>query len=383
MSVRERADPRATYTHLGSVIRIAQRMKIESEAALAKLTPFEAEMRRRLWWTIVMLDERICQMTSSRYGALSPLWDCRPPAALNDGDLHPEGRSIPSPSSETGPAESSIVSLRARINNYVRFSAANLQFTNPALMTMARESSLTLEGFMKWKETFEAEHLANFNLDVPIQFQTLWTVRGVLGRAHVMEYLIAYSKLGDKVGETQRVNAIRSALSALEADINLLTSPLTKRWRWMNDFHFQFLAYLLVTQELRRRPMHTLSEQMWHTLSTSCEIRWLGGDAMGRKMFAHIFAKGLDQAWRAREAAALKDGLTMAAPPIITIVQASLRDHGLQYGASNESSPNQMDIDALFAPGGMFHFAGDDQAVLAQSGAFDAQVGVDPQALGW
>lgn len=359
-------------------------MKIESETALAKMTPFDAEMRRRLWWAIVMLDERICQMTGTRFGSLSPLWDCRPPAALNDGDLHPEGGAISS-SSASGPAESSIVSLRAKITNYVRFSAAHLQFTNPGLMRLARECSLTLEGFMQWKEAFEAENLTGFNLDVPIQFQAIWTARCVLARAHVLEYLIAFSRQGDKMPEAHRVSAIRSALTALEADINLMTSPLTRRWGWMNDLHFQFVAYVLVTQELRRRPMHHLSGEMWETLSTSCEVRWLTGDHMGRSIFATIFAKGLDQAWTARATAAMKDGQTLEPPRIVAIVKTALEDQSLMYTPSTDSSPNQMDLDAMFAPGGMFHFAGDDQAMLVQSQSpFGADAGViDPQSLGW
>jgi hypothetical protein len=51
---------------LGVAIRIAQRMGIHSESALAKCTVFEAELRRRLWWSLVLFDTRISEMADHK-----------------------------------------------------------------------------------------------------------------------------------------------------------------------------------------------------------------------------------------------------------------------------------------------------------------------------
>lgn len=50
----------------GMAVRIAQRMGLHSEAHNKEFPPFEAEMRRRLWWQIVLFDSRIGEMAGSK-----------------------------------------------------------------------------------------------------------------------------------------------------------------------------------------------------------------------------------------------------------------------------------------------------------------------------
>lgn len=51
---------------LGVAIRIAQRMGIHSESALSKCTVFEAELSRRLWWSLMLFDSRISEMADHK-----------------------------------------------------------------------------------------------------------------------------------------------------------------------------------------------------------------------------------------------------------------------------------------------------------------------------
>ena len=80
---------------IGVAIRIAQRMGIHSESALAKCTALEAEMRRRLWWSLILFDYRISQMSNSNSTTLDPTWDCKIPLNVNDSDLRPEMKGPP------------------------------------------------------------------------------------------------------------------------------------------------------------------------------------------------------------------------------------------------------------------------------------------------
>ncbi|KAF1363463.1 hypothetical protein EJ07DRAFT_152273 [Lizonia empirigonia] len=75
--------------------RIANRMNIDSEAANAKHGVFEAEMRRRLWWAMVVYDSRISEMSDYKTTQLVPTWDCKIPVNVNDFDLRPEMTTRP------------------------------------------------------------------------------------------------------------------------------------------------------------------------------------------------------------------------------------------------------------------------------------------------
>ena len=56
--LRRNDDARKIWTLTGLVVRIAQTLGIHRDGSHFGLSPFEVEMRRRLWWQICVLDAR-------------------------------------------------------------------------------------------------------------------------------------------------------------------------------------------------------------------------------------------------------------------------------------------------------------------------------------
>lgn len=77
--MKPEADPRSISALLGVALRIAQRIGLHSEAANTKHSILEAELRRRLWWSLVHFDARVSEMTEIKLSMLVPTWDCRIP----------------------------------------------------------------------------------------------------------------------------------------------------------------------------------------------------------------------------------------------------------------------------------------------------------------
>ena len=50
----------------GMAVRIGQRMGLHAETHNKEYSPFEAEMRRRTWWQVVLFDSRIGEMAGSK-----------------------------------------------------------------------------------------------------------------------------------------------------------------------------------------------------------------------------------------------------------------------------------------------------------------------------
>lgn len=73
---------------LDVTIRIAQRMGIHNEASNTTCAALEAEMRRRLWWSLVIFDNRICEMFDYKTATLAPTWDCHVPLNLSDFEVN-------------------------------------------------------------------------------------------------------------------------------------------------------------------------------------------------------------------------------------------------------------------------------------------------------
>ncbi|EFX03967.1 c6 zinc finger domain containing protein [Grosmannia clavigera kw1407] len=104
LCVRQYVDPRSLFCLIGIAVRIAQRLGLHRDGTHFRLPPFEAEMRRRLWWQIVALDKRIAEITGSVVTALSAgVTDTRFPLNINDSDLHQHAKEAPM--SNAGPTE--------------------------------------------------------------------------------------------------------------------------------------------------------------------------------------------------------------------------------------------------------------------------------------
>ena len=62
-----------------------------------KFSPFEAEMRRRLWWHICGLESRGAEEGGARQSSIMENRNVQLPLNLNDVDLNPDSRERPHP----------------------------------------------------------------------------------------------------------------------------------------------------------------------------------------------------------------------------------------------------------------------------------------------
>lgn len=71
--VRRYDDTRFSWTLTGLLIRICQSIGIHREGTnFSNLSPFDVEMRRRLWWAIIVLDLRSAEGKLRTLHTLSP-----------------------------------------------------------------------------------------------------------------------------------------------------------------------------------------------------------------------------------------------------------------------------------------------------------------------
>ncbi|KAI0167165.1 fungal-specific transcription factor domain-containing protein [Hypoxylon sp. FL1284] len=88
-SLPGRYDRHAAWILNGVTVRIAQKMGLHRDGEFLGLAPFETEMRRRLWWRIVLLDAMYALMSGLGHSLLPRSWDTKTPLNVNDSDLYP------------------------------------------------------------------------------------------------------------------------------------------------------------------------------------------------------------------------------------------------------------------------------------------------------
>lgn len=371
-------------------MRIAHRMGLDNESSNLKCGPLEGEMRRRLWWALLLFDNRVCEMGDYRAVTLSPSWNCKLPANLNDSDLQAEMKVLPQ--SHDRPTESSLAILRYKVADLVRHSSFFLDFTNPAMKALAHPNDHggTLEAL---ERKIEDEYLRHCNPENPHQFMTIWLTRG-----HIARYLLFqhFSIPPEKQTAQQRSIAITYALTMLSCDTTILTHPSTTKHTWFLFFHFPFPAYIHILQYLKREPLAAHAKLCWKTMSDSCAVRFADPEQEEHPfhktpMFA-VFTRIIVKAWEARVTALQKRGeREQEVPFIVTEFQKKLLSSEVSSSAdtvSSEDMSSRFEDDGMVMPfpmmahGGPFDcfdqgaLGSDDNLMDIDMGALDL-VGVD------
>ncbi|KAF5859643.1 hypothetical protein ETB97_002554 [Aspergillus alliaceus] len=340
VSVSPQTDPRSLSSMLAAALRIAQRMGLHNESTYTRYTTVEAEMRRRLWWSMVIFDHRMCEMSDHKVTTLTPTWDCRIPLNVNDFEIRPDTSSSP-PNSEK-PTEALFAVVRSELADLIRHTTFHINFVNPVLAAVAkakdpRHMSISTDGEMlSIQKAIEEKYLAFCDPADPLHYMTIWTTRGYLARNRLLEHYARHltSPVMQQT-DAQRNAALFYALEMLQCDTRLRLSPLTSRYRWLVDFHVPALAYIHVLNDLKKRPTESHAGKAWQAMSENYEARAMHPKPSGQGAFT-VFARVVLQAWEAREIFLRQRVMPVETPQIVL----DIRNKVAQTGSGSSMVPS-------------------------------------------
>lgn len=83
---------RASWVLLGLLIRLAQALNIhqDGDGSTSRFSPFEAELRRRLWWQLIVLDMRAAEDRGTNTIIAHGSYDTRLPHNIDDVEFGPD-----------------------------------------------------------------------------------------------------------------------------------------------------------------------------------------------------------------------------------------------------------------------------------------------------
>ncbi|KAK1147583.1 hypothetical protein N8T08_000925 [Aspergillus melleus] len=313
-------------------------MGIHNEATLAKCTVFEAEMRRRLWWSLVLFDSRIGELTEYSITMLVPTWDCRVPLNISDSDLRTEMKEPPVAGGQASEAIYAVV--RSELGEFIRHAPFHLDFNNPALKPIAKDLP-NGGGIAALEKIIENKYLETCDPQNSLHFMTIQMTRAHLARYHLVEHYWRYSNSSSRPKESQRNAAMPRALSMLECDTKIMTSPLTKRFHWVLHSNFPFFAYIYILQRLKERPINKQAEQAWEVMSDNYEARFDVLDVVGNPLF-RTFIQVVLPAWESFEAAFKRPGETLPPPRIVSGIRQKLTEMSGDTKFSGTDQHNSM-----------------------------------------
>ncbi|KAL3433564.1 hypothetical protein BDV09DRAFT_196658 [Aspergillus tetrazonus] len=332
-------DPRTLATVFAVAIRAAKRMGLHSESRCAKFPPLEAELRRRLWWALVLFDARIGEMADYRaFTHLTPLWDCKVPTNVSDFDLRPDMKDMPAVQGRS--SEALFLVTRYAMADCIRNFSFHLDFICPPLKAVAREihrnSGREYFELDALEAMMEERYLRFCDPENPLHSLTILMARGWLAKCRLFEYYSRYPT--PRQSNAQRDAASLYALTMLDCDTKILANVGTSRYLWLVHLYFPFPAYVHLLQDLRRRPLNGLIERSWNSLSENFEAR---SNLILRMLPGAQFCalSGIViEAWETNESALRQSGRQALQPKIVTFMKSRLAKENINARMENSSS---------------------------------------------
>jgi hypothetical protein len=88
-AVRREDDTRFVWSMTSMIVRIGQYLGLHRDGAQLGMTSFDTEMRRRLWWHILLLDMRSSEEHGTDNYISESMYDTRLPSNVDDKDIYP------------------------------------------------------------------------------------------------------------------------------------------------------------------------------------------------------------------------------------------------------------------------------------------------------
>ncbi|KAI8956681.1 fungal-specific transcription factor domain-containing protein [Daldinia sp. FL1419] len=259
-------DRHAAWILNGVTVRIAQKMGLHRDGEFLGLSPFETEMRRRIWWQIILLDAMYALMSGLGHSLLPRSWDTKPPLNLNDSDLYPTMTTLQPKNSPTD-----------MIFRLVCCELAATMVDTPELHTVIMQNEMGIDNP-------EPEKVERANKRIDELDRTLTEILTkysdpLMGPVHVLA-TETRSIMIDKLRElvcplrnqpewgteilTPKDNLFKLSLTAGEQNLRMYQIPQTEGFfLWFMMSHFQIEVFIYMVGQLSTRTSGQLVERAW------------------------------------------------------------------------------------------------------------------------
>ncbi|RBQ81704.1 hypothetical protein FVER14953_04271 [Fusarium verticillioides] len=257
-------DSKFAWTLTSLCVRMAQALGLYRDGQQLGLSPFEVEMRRRLWWAIVSLDVRSAEEMGSDLIIGDKTFDTQLPSNINDTDIDPSFTETPTP--RQGRTDSAICLSRYEITALSRglFAAiAQMRPVDPEEVEKSLEERerMLVEVYERMEDKF-LKHL--MREDDPIFWVASLISRIMMAKVGLIIYQpVLFPGMGPQVSYEIRSRLWQSCIEIVEYSHILNIDPSCRQWRWLFKSYRQWHAIACMLLELSKRPWGVTSERAW------------------------------------------------------------------------------------------------------------------------
>ncbi|KAI1771179.1 fungal-specific transcription factor domain-containing protein [Hypoxylon cercidicola] len=280
--VRGTRGSRASWALLALPVRLAQALDLHREAAGAGRSPFETEMRRRLWWQLIVLDIRASEDRGTTTIVARDSYDTRLPLNLNDADFGPDS---PGPLVERqGPTDVTFSLCTARCSGiflYVEhahqsaagFAGGDNSSSGGADVCAVAPAPRSVEETVRHAQSLESQFVATADPSHAASYLASVTVRLIILKLWLITQYPLHPRQGPRRASREQAAGLfpseatlRTAISIVELNEYLRTGPYGDRFRWWADTYVQWHPLAVALAELCTQTRGDLADRAWRII---------------------------------------------------------------------------------------------------------------------
>ncbi|KAI0539888.1 hypothetical protein GGR58DRAFT_463122 [Xylaria digitata] len=321
------AEPFEIWNLTSIARRNALRLGLHQER-IPGLTPFEVEMRRRLWLQIIAAD-------TTSYHAISasienPPWPesnykFSAPSTVNDSDLCPTMEE--SPTERGGVTDMIYCNLRCKILKFMigKGSGIKLWEVPGHTCTPAVERCSRLErenAIAELEKEIELDLLRYYDILNPVHVLTVTVARLTLCKLRFAMLESLHGEHPNQLTMEDKDLMLSAALRVLEYENITYSQPSMQGFLWHTHQSFQWSCLIHILEHLKGHPHGQQVEKAWEQIRMSYDLRPNLYQMHKHKIPLCTTINQLTlEAWQVREAYAFEDGRVLVTPTYISFLR--------------------------------------------------------------
>ncbi|KAE8132070.1 hypothetical protein BDV38DRAFT_275405 [Aspergillus pseudotamarii] len=247
-------------TLIGVAIGTAMKIGLHYDGASLGLSPFEVEMRRRLWWQICTLDVRTAEDHGSEPTIPESAFNTKLPLNINDTTLEPNMSELHQ--GQSGRTEMTFTLVRLEGSHFARRVAFSDKFCRINSYPVLSEAQ-KCEAIEQFKERIEKQYLSYCDKEVPLDFITTASTRLILVK---LKLSVCRLRRDQTPGMRMQTNYRRTCEEVLQYAQTPRNYEKGNRWLWLFQTYVEWdsLAYLLLHRCIA--PPEEQSDAVWKTV---------------------------------------------------------------------------------------------------------------------
>ncbi|KAH8802543.1 fungal-specific transcription factor domain-containing protein [Xylogone sp. PMI_703] len=246
---RKHDDTRSVWRLTGLAVRIAQALGLHRDGAKFGLRPFDIEMRRRLWWQVLILDIRAADDHGCDPTIIHDTYDTKLPSNCDDEEISPESTEIPL--SRDGHTDMTFNLLRCEMNILI----CRMMRVGAEDEKMSKQSRLKIqvEIFESWNKKLQEKYVRPFHSNMkPIEVVTITLCKLIMAKLWIVIYhpLHVGSDRDTLLSEKTRDALFVTSLKYLQHCLKIEEDTVTSKFNWFYKGYFPWHAVMYVLTEM-------------------------------------------------------------------------------------------------------------------------------------